>query len=969
MVQKYATIDVMITGMRCTRCSNKIEENLRIKDGVKKAVVSVGLSKGSIEFDDHILGTRDVVDAIKELGFGVTLIDKSAPVDLILKHQHKELKLWRDTFLSCLIFGFATMVLHAQMLIDERGHGDHESGPALIAPGLSSMNLLMFFLATPTQLVGARVFYPPAFTAIKRGRSNMDVLILMATATGYTYSILVLIYFMLMRADYSPRTFFDIPPMLFTFVSLGRWLEHIARGKTSEALMKLTVLQPKQAVLVRGYRLIEDHTSQVKYTFEKEETTDIRLVQRGDYIKVEPNSKIPVDGTIIHGNAHVDESLVTGESLPVSKPIGARVLCGSINLSDTLLIQATEVGSNTTLAKIVKLVESAQTTKAPIQQYADKVAAYFVPVIFFLSTLAFFGWFAIGLFRPKLVAKYYREPSDKSSNLEIAVEFAFQTALTVLSIACPCALGLATPTAVMVGTGVGARNGILVKSAEALENAHRVSHIVMDKTGTITSGTPVIENLLIFGSHKYNSIIIGLQDYVKKIIYIMGSTEIYSHHPIARTLSNFSYEVLNASSWLESKRYHAEPGLGVEAEFYIGAKCCDPFESSLIDDATAAIIRKHPNYSAWKRKNENLISIDSLQRSEVAVELGLDVEGNSESKLETLVKGVKLELLFDGHTSSIESLEDDEKHNTVSVLIGNLTLMTRNNVHLHPSAIKILTEYQNKGNTCVLMALDRHLVAIVSLSDEIKPEAQFTVSSLKRMNLTLVLLTGDNERSAESVANKVGIDNVFAEVLPCDKMAKIRSLQDAGFIVAMVGDGVNDSPALAQGKSNQIYIDSYQPSCLLTIYLTSSHESADVGIAIAKGSDIAVEAANIVLVRNDLLDVVYAIDISRRTVNRIRLNFVFATFYNILGIPLAAGLFLPLGLAIQPWMGSAAMAASSLSVVCSSLALKFYRRPKREKLQSTDRFGYWDRRRKTLWQEEGDEVELSHGLLRDPADI
>lgn len=1026
------TLDIHITGMRCTRCSNKIEQHLKEKPGIKDVVIAVSLSKGRVDFDEGLIGPRDIVEAIKSLGFGVTLIDETTPVDLIFKQQLVELRKWRQTFLLCLLFGFVTMVLHARMLVnispDSNGNPshdhDHGSEGNLILPGLSSMNLLMFLLATPTQYIGGRAFYSQAISAIKNGRSNMDVLIMLATSTGYIYSLVVVFYFMLKGADYSPRTFFDIPPMLFTFVSLGRWLEHIARGKTSEALTKLMVLQPTQATLVEGYKAgagntsadqsentdVEDKLDSTKnnYNYDKEKVVDIRLVQRGDIVKVTSDSKIPVDGIIVQGTALVDESLVTGESMPVPKKNGENVISGSINQNGIILIQATKVGKETTLAQIVKLVESAQTTKAPVQHYADQVAAYFVPIIFFMAIITWTFWLFIGLFKPSIVAKYHthRWPNDHSSTLELSLEFAFQCALTVLSIACPCSLGLATPTAVMVGTGVGAKNGILIKSADALENAHKVKHIVFDKTGTITTGNPVIEKLTVFGSKLALTSRKTILDHVKLIISLMGSTEVNSNHPLAKTLTKFSQEALSSVKIIKPKEFVSYPGLGTEAEFeisHLDSSEAKGFEGCLLDDCMYPILKTFQSHDmVGTNRSEgdcdqnvnspHLIRIDSQDPSSLStvpledlsspvitaedqVEQKAKGAGGSPNvslKLETLIRGISLELKLTDQLTALtgtngidsdvdleindtENLQDKQDQQTKSmtkktsfkVIVGSRALLNRKSIYIDGASDKILAEAGDRGNSCVLIAVNGQLVAIAALSDEIKSEAQLALFTLKRMNLKLSLMTGDSKKSAHSVARRIGIDSVFAEVLPEDKMAKIRSIQDTGQKVAMVGDGVNDSPALAQ---------------------------ADVGIAMPKGSEIAVEAANIVLVKNDLLDVVYALDISRRTVNRIHLNFVFATLYNILGIPLAAGLFLPLGLSLQPWMGSAAMAASSLSVVCSSLALKFYRRPKRENLQTADYRRDFERRlgggvsgsssaTSARWQTESEEVEMSHRLL------
>lgn len=819
-MSQTSTLDVHITGMRCTRCSNKIEQNIKSMPGIKDIVIAVSLSKGRIDYDDKLIGSRDIVEAIKTLGFGVTLIDENTSVDLLFKQQLIELRKWRNTFLMCLTFGLITMVLHLKMLTmsDQNHDQDNHHNLQLILPGLSSMNLVMFLLATPTQIVGGYAFYKPAIAAIKHGRSNMDVLILFATSTGYSYSLIILLYFMVMRADYSPRTFFDIPPMLFTFVSLGRWLEHIARGKTSEALTKLMVLQPNEATIIEGYSQDDNahDKEEQSFNFDKETVVNIRLVQRNDIVKVAPDTKIPVDGIVIHGRASVNESLLTGESMPVSKQIGSNVISGSINLNGLILIKATRVGKDTTLAQIVKLVESAQTTKAPVQHYADKVSSYFVPLIFFLSLVTLFTWLVIGLLKPSIITYYHRSPHDKTSNLEITVEFAFQCALTVLSIACPCSLGLATPTAVMVGTGVGAKNGILVKSAEALENAHKVKHVVFDKTGTITTGSPVIEKLVVLGSKEILQTQENILYHVKQVISLIGSAEVNSSHPLAKALTNFSIESLGSKALVQPHKYISHPGLGAEGEFDL-ANSSSQVEGSLLDDCMYSMLREFRNSkndSHDEDKHENLISLDSLEhtnnsepcdnpdKAKIELEQNSLDTNSSEKKIKnrfaTTIKGVNLELILSDEFSG--KFNDKITH----VFIGNSTLMKEKSVLIKPIVEDILSEHGNKGNTCVLIAINGEIAAIASLNDEIKSEAQLAIFTLKRMNLEVSLLTGDNKRSAESVAYRVGIKNVFAEVLPRDKMMKIKSIQASGQMVAMVGDGVNDSPALAQGKFNYL---------------------------------------------------------------------------------------------------------------------------------------------------------------------
>lgn len=824
-MSQTSSLDVHITGMRCTRCSNKIEQNVKSMPGIKDVVIAIGLSKGRVDYDGELIGARNIVEAIKSLGFGVTLIDENTSVDLLFKQQLVEYRKWRNTFLMCLSFGFITMVMHLRMLTNtnDNQHNPDNHNTQLVVPGLSSMNLVMFLLATPVQIVGGYAFYKPAIAAIRHGRSNMDVLILLATSIGYSYSIMILFYFMIISADYSPRTFFDIPPMLFTFVSLGRWLEHIARGKTSEALTKLMVLQPNEATLIEGYSEANENdpsrdNEQCNYNFDKETVINIRLVQRDDIVKVTPDTKIPVDGVVVHGSGLVNESLVTGESMPVSKQIGSNVISGSINLNGLILIRATRIGKDTTLAQIVKLVESAQTTKAPVQHYADKVSSYFVPLILFLSLVTLFTWLVIGLLKPSIVAHYHRSTPDGTHSIEISVEFAFQCALTVLSIACPCSLGLATPTAVMVGTGVGAKNGILVKSAEALENAHKVKHIVFDKTGTLTTGNPVIERLILFSSEKLLQTRESVVLHIKSVISLIGSTEVNSTHPLAKALTKFSIESLGSKAIVQPKKYNSHPGLGAEGEF---DSLTDSLlvEGTLLDDCMYVMLKEFKNSrdeDKNENENENLISLDSLEQSsnksvqpsDNVDEAKLDGEQGflntnlSEKKMknrfETTIRGVKLELILNDQFSDIPNKESTQ------VFIGNTTLMREKSVAIHPIVEEKLSENGSKGNTCVLIAINGELSAIASLNDEIKSEAQLAVFTLKRMNLEVSLLTGDNKRSAESVAYQVGIKNVFAEVLPRDKMMKIKSIQASGQKVAMIGDGVNDSPALAQGKFLEI---------------------------------------------------------------------------------------------------------------------------------------------------------------------
>lgn len=917
--EAYKTLQIHITGMRCTRCSNKIEENLKKLTGIRNVVVSVSLSQGSITFDESIISQLEIIDAVTNLGFKASLINELEPENLFEKQNHETLY-WRKTFLLCFIFGSITMIMHIKMLFHlplsnqdisttndvEHNNDTHNPSVDLVIPGLSKMNLVMFLLSTPAEIIGSKAFYTNAIKSLRYERANMDVLIMMATGIGYFYSLIILIYFIVARSPYSPQTFFDIPPMLFTFVSLGRWLEHKARGMTSEALTKLMTLQPNEATLMQDIKFTHNEaTDQQEYETSAERVVDIRLIEKNNVVKVITNSKIPVDGIVVHGCGLVDESFVTGESMPVSKKINSNVVSGSINLDGILLVKATKVGSETTLAQIVNMVKTAQTTKASVQHYADKVASIFIPAIVFTATVTLFSWFALGSLDHSIIERYHQTADEDSrSFFEINLEFAFQCALTVLSIACPCSLGLATPTAVMVGTGVGAKRGILIKSGTALETAHKVKHIVFDKTGTLTSGKPTLSKLTILVSRDILDSTKQLSIYMKRIVTLFGSAENNSNHPLAKTLAKFTLDTTNTKRLMVPKSFVSHPGLGVEASF--DAKHFDiPSNNSLLDDCLFTINRRMNQVRSCVKSP--LIRLDSGEDYATNTTTA-DGSLSEDSHLEALVCGTSI--IFsplvtnnDEFFVSVAQKLSSECYTDgkVTVLVGNQAFMNEKKILFNSGTKAVIEKSLIDNMSLVFVVINGVLVAIANLNDEVKPEAIEATKQLRLMGLKLSIMTGDSKRSAEDVAKKLGISSVYSEVLPGDKMLKIKSIQCTGTVVAMVGDGVNDSPALAQ---------------------------ADVGIAIAKGSDVAVEAAGIVLVKNNLLDVVLAIDISRKTVNRIHLNFVFATLYNILGIPLAAGIFLPLGLSLKPWMGAAAMAASSVSVVCSSLALKFYSPPK-----------------------------------------
>ncbi|XP_016092755.1 copper-transporting ATPase 1-like [Sinocyclocheilus grahami] len=889
-------LELVVRGMTCASCVHKIESNLMKQKGILYASVALATNKAHIRHDPEVTGPRD------NLGFTASLVKKDRPGSH-LDHS-REIQQWKRSFLISLFFCVPVMGMMIYMIIvDHQIDMSHHHNTTAedrekyhstmflekqLLPGLSIMNLISFLFCVPVQVgylpfIGGRYFYGQAYKAVKHRTANMDVLIVLATTIAFTYSVVILLVAMVEGAKVNPITFFDTPPMLFVFISLGRWLEQIAKSKTSEALSKLMSLQATEATVVT----LNDDMSVLS-----EEQVDVELVQRGDVVKVVPGGKFPVDGRVIEGHSMADESLITGEAMPVTKKPGSTVIAGSINQNGSLLIKATHVGTDTTLSQIVKLVEEAQTSKAPIQQFADKISGYFVPFIVGVSFLTLVAWILIGFVNFPLVEKYFPGYDKSISEAEAVIRFAFQASITVLCIACPCSLGLATPTAVMVGTGVGAQNGILIKGGEPLEMAHKIQCVVFDKTGTITYGAPKVVQVKMLAE--------GNRIPRSKLLAIIGTAENNSEHPLGAAITKYCKQELGTESLGTCTDFQAVPGCGI--------RC-------LVSN-TENLLKRDDSDSEENQRNAVLIQISDTRALSSDHPLIMDPQ--------PLVQ-----------TASF------------TVLIGNREWMRRSALQVRADVDEAMTEHEKRGRTAVLVAVDNELCAMVAIADTVKPEAELAVHTLTAMGLQVVLMTGDNSKTARAIAAQVGIRKVFAEVLPSHKVAKVEQLQLAGKRVAMVGDGVNDSPALAM---------------------------ADVGIAIGTGTDVAIEAADVVLIRNDLLDVVGSIDLSKKTVKRIRINFVFALIYNLVGIPIAAdrndlldvvgsidlskktvkririnfvfaliynlvgipiaaGVFMPVGLVLQPWMGSAAMAASSVSVVLSSLLLKCYTKPSAEKLE------------------------------------
>uniref|UniRef100_A0A8C7T8R4 P-type Cu(+) transporter n=1 Tax=Oncorhynchus mykiss TaxID=8022 RepID=A0A8C7T8R4_ONCMY len=842
------SLELMVRGMTCASCVHNIESSLMEENGIVHASVALATNKAHIKYDPEVTGPRDVIALIENLGFEVSLVKRDR-TGSHLDHSRAIIQ-WRKSFLVSLFFCVPIMGMRIYLfIVDHQISTSHQHNTTAqdrehyhttmflerqLLPGLSIMNLISFLFCVPVQFIGGRNFYTHAYRALKHKTTNMDVLIMLATSVAFTYSMVILMVAMTERAKVNPITFFDTPPLLFVFISLGRWLEQIAKGKTSEALSKLMSLQASEVTVV---------TLNTDMSVLSEEQVDVELVQRGDVVRVVP------------GGNMADESLITGEAMPVTKKPGSSVIAGSINQNGSLLVSATHVGLDTTLSQIVKLLEEAQTSKAPIQQFADKISGYFVPFIVGVSVFTLFAWILIGFVDFPLVEKYFPGYDNSISKAEAVIKFAFQTSITVLCIACPCSLGLATPTAVMVGTGVGAQNGILIKGGKPLEMARKIQTVMFDKTGTITYGAPNVIQVKI--------VVEGNRMPRSRLLAIVGTAENNSEHPLGAAITKYCKQELGTESLGVCAEFQAVPGCGIRCQV----------------SNTETLLRQHQEEGEDNNQgNSTLVQIRDCRTRPGSHALIMDAQPLSLVQTASYV-----------------------------VLMGNREWMRRNGLQIRPDVDETMTEHERRGRTAVLVAVDSVLCAMIAIADTVKPEADLAVHTLQAMGLEVILMTGDNSKTARAIAAQVGIRKVFAELLPSHKVAMVEQLQQAGKRVAMVGDGVNDSPALAM---------------------------ADVGIALGTGSDVAIEAADVVLIRNDLLDVVGSIDLSKKTVKRIRINFVFALVYNLVGIPIAAGVFMPVGLVLQPWMGSAAMALSSVSVVLSSLLLKCYTKPSAELLES-----------------------------------
>lgn len=788
------TIELKFTvmGMSCAACVTKIETAVGKLPGVARVNVNYSLNKAHVHIQQmSVTGPRSVMECIASLGYTVDIDSGSSDQDAMSK---LEVAKWRRLLISALVFSLPAMLIHMVLGYIPAVHH------FLMTPVFNAITLkllLMFLLATPVQFWIGKRYYVAAFKGLQHGMMGMDFLIIVGTTASYIYSFVSFVGAGL-SAHYHGHHFFESSTMLLTFVTLGKYMESMAKGKTADALSELAKLQPKTAILI-----VEG---------ESDREIPIELVQRGDLLRIPPGANIPTDGIVKSGSSSCDESMLTGESMPVAKKTGDYVFGSTINQQGSLVIESSCFGGESTaLSQICSLIEDAQLQKAPIQAYADRIASVFAPFVLCVSLATFLSWYIL-LATDSIPAQWKFDlglnPVDGHSNdLFISILFA----ISVVVIACPCALGLATPTAVMVGCGVGAKKGILIKGGRALEISKHVDTIVFDKTGTLTVGHPSVTDVVISDRSVTP----------REVLYYGGSLECVSEHVLGKAivLAATEHEKLQLK---EPTEIHVVPGRGIQG-----------------------VVQR------WKEKA-----------------FGADV----------------------------------------IVMVGNPEFCEEKRIEIGEKIREQMHELEMEGKTVVCVCMDEKLVGVIALADTPRPESKAVVSYLKSMGLDVWLITGDNIRTASSIARKMGIDHVKAIALPGEKAAQIKALQSRVSpvtkkqrVVCMVGDGINDAPALAQ---------------------------ADVGMAIGAGTQIAKAEAEMILVKSNLTDVVVALDLARVVFGRIRLNFFFSIVYNFVGIPLAAGIFFPiLHSTMPPACAGLAMAFSSVSVVISSLLLKRYKAP------------------------------------------
>ncbi len=739
-----------IEGMTCSACANRIERVVGKLPGVVQGTVNFASERLIITIDEGVTNIGQVKATVGKAGF--TLVSTEEKQKEVKKHSEDQVLFYRF---------IASVGFTVPLLIISMGHMIGMPLPKIIDPMMNPFNfaLIQLILTLPVMAVGYK-FYKVGFRNLVKLSPNMDSLIAIGTSAAFLYSVYGMIQ--IVRGGevghiYAMHLYFESAATILALITLGKYLEARSKGRTSEAIKKLMGLAPKVATVIRGG---------------KEQVIPIEEVLVGDIILVKPGEKLPVDGEIIEGSTAIDEAMITGESMPVEKTVGSEVVGASINKTGFIKYKATKVGKDTALAQIVKLVEEAQGTKAPIAKMADVIAAYFVPTVIGLAILATVFWLMMG---------------------ETPV-FALTIFIAVLVIACPCALGLATPTAIMVGTGKGAENGVLIKGGEALETTYKIDTIVFDKTGTLTEGKPQVTDIIVAQNNRkaYTG---------NEILALAASSEKGSEHPLGEAIIKAAEERGLTLKALE--KFNAIPGHGIEVQ----------------------------------------------------------IEGNI-------------------------------------VYLGNKKLMIEKNVDLTELETKS-DQLAAEGKTPMYIAMESELLGIIAVADTLKASSQEAIRTLHEMGIKVAMITGDNKRTANAIAKQVGIDIVLAEVLPEDKANEVKRLQDEGKKVAMVGDGINDAPALAR---------------------------ADIGIAIGSGTDVAIESADIVLMRSDLKDVPTAIKLSKATIRNIKQNLFWAFGYNVLGIPVAMGvLHLFGGPLLNPMIAAAAMSLSSVSVLTNALRLRNFK--------------------------------------------
>lgn len=739
-------VTIPISGMTCASCAKAVERAIKKLPGIREVSVNYATEKARVLYDPGSTRISEIKNAVSKAGYKPLEVEAGEQVDRERERREKERKTLWTKFLVAVIFT-------APLLYISMGHMMGLPMPDFIMPEMHPLNfgLVQLILVIPVMISGYR-FYTVGFSRLFKGEPNMDSLIAVGTSAAFLYGIYAIVQIINGNTEYAQDLYFETAGVIIALIMLGKYLEAITKGKTSEAIKKLMGLSPKTATVIHDG---------------KEMVIPIEEVEVGDIILVKPGEKIPVDGEVIEGRTSVDESMLTGESIPVEKYAGSKVVGASINKNGTIRFKATKVGKDTTLAQIIKLVEDAQGSKAPIAKLADIIAGYFVPVVIAIAVLAGVAWYISGE----------------------SLIFSLTIFISVLVIACPCALGLATPTAIMVGTGKGAEYGVLIKGGEALETAHRIKTIVFDKTGTITEGKPKVTDIIIAE---------GMDE--AELLRLSASSERGSEHPLGEAIVNEAKD--KKMDLLEVESFEAIPGQGIEV----------------------------------------------------------------------VIKGRKM-------------------------LLGNKKLMDSRNIEI--TLQKESDRLAGEGKTPMFVAIDNKLAGIIAVADVMKPSSKRAIEKLHEMGIEVAMITGDNRRTAEAIAKQAGIDRVLAEVLPQDKAKEVQKLQAEGKKVAMVGDGINDAPALAQ---------------------------ADIGIAIGSGTDVAMESADIVLMRSDLMDVPAAIELSRRTIRNIKQNLFWAFGYNTAGIPIAAGvLHIFGGPLLSPMIAAAAMAFSSVSVLTNALRLKRFK--------------------------------------------